>query len=317
MEGGRTISYPINAGSWFDIPLFIRRGAILTTQDVVPSIGTEKLDRLYLDVFPDAVSHRATVYDDDGETYAYEGDGFFKQRISDRTDGDGIALTVTAREGGYEPAFHYYIAKIHGRAAQAVMLNDAPLMEMSPNRRSFFNRKEPGPAVKMSTAISRSFGYQQPGVATLRLRLSGNHPIDTDIETIEAEDGSFSGETVDTRLAMGNDHAGFSGRGYADGFSHPHAAVTLSVKRRSAGTYAAAFRALLINMAIKRSAFLLNGVRLTTLNIPTTSDWDHWRDVPVTLPLFAGNNIVTLSREPSDTGGVNVDCLKVPFVPAK
>ena len=36
LEGGRTITYRCNPGVWSDIPLFVRRGAVIFTQDVCP-----------------------------------------------------------------------------------------------------------------------------------------------------------------------------------------------------------------------------------------------------------------------------------------
>ena len=60
----------------------------------------------------------------------------------------------------------------------------------------------------------------------------------------------------------------------------------------------------------------MNGSRRSTLTVPSLVNWDTWTDIPVTLPLAAGNNIVTLRRDGGDTGQVAIDSLSVPFWPA-
>jgi hypothetical protein len=47
----------------------------------------------------------------------------------------------------------------------------------------------------------------------------------------------------------------------------------------------------------------------TTLTVPSASAWTSWGDVPVTLSMAAGTNLVVCSVESSDQGGVNLDYL--------
>ena len=43
------------------------------------------------------------------------------------------------------------------------------------------------------------------------------------------------------------------------------------------------------------------------LRVPSSPAWSAWQTVPVTLSMAAGTNLVVLSVESSDQGGVNLD----------
>jgi len=45
----------------------------------------------------------------------------------------------------------------------------------------------------------------------------------------------------------------------------------------------------------------------TVLHVPSTPAWSSWQTVPVTLTMAAGTNLVVLSVEAPDQGGVNLD----------
>jgi hypothetical protein len=47
----------------------------------------------------------------------------------------------------------------------------------------------------------------------------------------------------------------------------------------------------------------------TTLTVPNASTWTTWSDVPITLSMAAGTNLVVCSVESSEQGGVNLDYL--------
>lgn len=310
IQGGQSISYPISTTSWMDIPLFIRAGAIIAEQDVTPSIGFARPDHLDVDIFPDSHESSSEIYDDDGETYAYESDGFFKQRFVAGADHDGVSLQIDPAQGKYIPSVGYYLCHIHGPAAAKVTVDGKILTEVST------------PAALISTTNAWCRGrdvYGQytlihVGISARHIQLSGSHPVDSSDEILEAEDGTPSGETTDTQLSFAHDHANFSGRGFVGGFNHPWSALSLSVKRHAAGDYAASLR-IADDHHEQSLSLYVNGIRSQTLLLPATPDWNTWREIPVTLPLAAGNNALMLRRDPEDTGDVNIDYVKIPFTP--
>lgn len=50
-EGGQYIPYSLNSESWTDIPMFIKEGAIIPTQDVQDYVGQETVDHVTVSGF--------------------------------------------------------------------------------------------------------------------------------------------------------------------------------------------------------------------------------------------------------------------------
>lgn len=76
-EGGQYIPYSLNSESWTDIPMFVKEGAIIPTQDVQDYVGQETVDHVTVDIFPSSRETSFRYYDDDGETYDYEDGVYF------------------------------------------------------------------------------------------------------------------------------------------------------------------------------------------------------------------------------------------------
>ena len=70
--GGKYIPYSINSESWTDLPMFVKAGAIIPTQDVQDYVGQTAVNEVRVDLFPSAQTTRFRYYDDDGQTYQYE-----------------------------------------------------------------------------------------------------------------------------------------------------------------------------------------------------------------------------------------------------
>ncbi len=124
-EGGKSIVYPVNPETWSDIPLFIRAGAILPTQDVQQYVGERPVTRVFVEVFPTAAETSFNYYDDDGITYAYEKGAFFEQRLSTSDNGTAVRFDTAAPTGTYKPPLREYEVKLHGAAARTVTIDGA------------------------------------------------------------------------------------------------------------------------------------------------------------------------------------------------
>ncbi|MBU1260254.1 MAG: DUF4968 domain-containing protein [Planctomycetes bacterium] len=116
-DGGQTINYPVNAVTWEDVPLFIKKGAIIPTQQFMNYVGETAVTTISLAVFPDTVVTDFIYYDDDGVTYDYETGVYFKQEITAQDDGNSSIVTIGAKEGTYTAALQYYLCKIYGRGS--------------------------------------------------------------------------------------------------------------------------------------------------------------------------------------------------------
>jgi alpha-glucosidase len=123
VAGGRTIDYPVDPSTWLDIPLFIRKGAILPTIDVMNYVGEKPVTQVYVDVFPDAAPTSFSYYDDDGQTYDYERGAFFEQGITAQDRGATATVDVAERTGNFGQSLRWYLFRIHGRAGSGVTVN--------------------------------------------------------------------------------------------------------------------------------------------------------------------------------------------------
>ena len=119
-EGGREVTLAIDAKGWGDIPLFIREGAIIPQQPVMDYVGQHPVTELDVQVFPSASESRFDVYDDDGDTFAYEQGAYFVQPLAVQRAANRVSLRTGAARGSFTPALKSYVFAIHGPVANSV-----------------------------------------------------------------------------------------------------------------------------------------------------------------------------------------------------
>lgn len=129
-KGGQSVKLAVDSETWRDIPLFVRKGAIIPTQDVMNYVGEKPADKIDVDVFPDTKKTEFSYYDDDGNTYDYEKGVYYKQLISARDDGTTVQVELAAPEGQFKPETKFYLFKIHGAAGKTVRSGSADLQRV-------------------------------------------------------------------------------------------------------------------------------------------------------------------------------------------
>lgn len=128
--GGRTITVPVDSKTWSDIPLFIRQGAIIPTQQVMDYVGQHPVTELSVSIFPAAQATSFDYYDDEGKTYDYQQGAYFLQRISVQTSGHAVSLETAAPSGTYRPDPRHYLFAVHRVLAQAASLDGRAVSEV-------------------------------------------------------------------------------------------------------------------------------------------------------------------------------------------
>jgi alpha-glucosidase len=131
LQGGQVIRYPLDATNWLDIPLFVKKGAIIPSMEVQNYVGERPVNNVSLDVFPDSSPSTFVYYDDDGATYDYEKGSFFKQEIRAWADANGTSLDLGPRTGEYAPALQWYTFKIHGQICGSLTIDAKPARQLS------------------------------------------------------------------------------------------------------------------------------------------------------------------------------------------
>ena len=96
---GETISreLPVNRAGQF----FVRNGAIVPTAPVKDFIGTDPQKELIIKIYPHGNSS-FTMYDDDGESYAYEDGAVSSTLFECQEKGKSIQVTVNPVQGSYQ-----------------------------------------------------------------------------------------------------------------------------------------------------------------------------------------------------------------------
>lgn len=126
-------------------------------------------------------------------------------------------------------------------------------------------------------------------------------------ELCEAEAGTLAGVTV------ANDHAGYTGTGFAAGWNNPGDSLTNQIDVGTAGSYEFQFR-YANNVGAdggfetRTLSLVIDGGAPITLTMPTTASWDTWALASAQIGnLSAGTHTIEIVRNPSDSGDVNID----------
>lgn len=131
-----------------DIPMFIKKGAIIPTQDVVSNV--EKATAyIYVDVFPNQKESFFHFYDDDGLTYEYEKGNYLKKVFRQQDKGSCVEFDIRTQNATYKPSYSSFIVKVHSQSTKSVELNKENLKEfqsyeslLTANEEGFFNAED-------------------------------------------------------------------------------------------------------------------------------------------------------------------------------
>ncbi|GGF90912.1 TIM-barrel domain-containing protein [Paenibacillus abyssi] len=318
-SGGQTISYPVNAETWSDIPLFIKQGAIIPSQEVQDYIGESAVSTIEVDVFPDTAATSFTYYDDDGATYDYEDGENFKQTMTVQDKGaNGISFNIAAKSGTYIPDVQDYIVKIHGKAGTGVASNSMPLPVYADLAAL---KASDGEGWATGKGIYGDVTYVKVTAASSTAKdivVTGNGTVSAASMKLEAEEASLSGNTTSTKASVNNNHAGYSGNGFVDGFHNTGAAVTFYADVTAGGDYNVDLRYANATGADKTVSIFANGKQVKQTNLPNLANWSTWSTKSETIPLSSGRNAIAYKyyNDAGDTGNVNIDYISVPFHPA-
>lgn len=106
------------------LPVFVKGGAIITMQPVIPNTG-EKSEWLIIHLYAGETSHDFLFYEDDGASYDYQQSVFSKRLLTY----DALASTFVLKdtEGSYTSALKKLKVVFHGfKMMNAVQINGAP-----------------------------------------------------------------------------------------------------------------------------------------------------------------------------------------------
>lgn len=120
----------------------------------------------------------------------------------------------------------------------------------------------------------------------------------------QAEQASLSGGAK-----INNDHSGYNGSGFVDGYWNQGAATSFTVNAPAAGSYDAILRYGNATDGSRTLSLYVNGSKLKQTTLPNLASWSSWATVTEQITLQAGSNTIVFQYDAGDTGNVNLDQL--------
>jgi alpha-glucosidase len=110
-----------------ELPLFVAEGGILFRAPTMQSTAEWATADLIFDVYAKGATERE-YYEDDGSTFAYRQDGYFKRTVSVRPEAGGATVTLGAASGSFTPRHASNTIALHfAKAPRSVSLNGQTL----------------------------------------------------------------------------------------------------------------------------------------------------------------------------------------------
>ncbi|MBI5476963.1 MAG: glycoside hydrolase family 31 protein [Ignavibacteriales bacterium] len=102
-----TIEAPISK-----IPLFVKAGSIIPTQQVVQFSDQEPINPLTIDIYP-AIQSASILYEDDGKSFNFRNGGYCLRTFDLKQNKKGYNITLHQSEGNYKPASRNLVIRLH------------------------------------------------------------------------------------------------------------------------------------------------------------------------------------------------------------
>jgi alpha-glucosidase (family GH31 glycosyl hydrolase) len=106
------------------MPLFVRGGAIIPSQQDVQHTDQAPIDPLTFDVYPDGTSSRP-YYEDDGISFDYQHGVSLLQHLTAMQEAHGTSVEISAREGSFTPPKRSLVIRVHGQKGQPRQITTA------------------------------------------------------------------------------------------------------------------------------------------------------------------------------------------------
>ncbi len=101
-----------------EMPIFIKGGAIIPSQEVVQYVGEKEIETITLDIYPDGNSS-FSLYDDDGKSLDYQKGKYALTKIEVNAEENQVEVTIQPAEGKYKLDDRTYKIRLHGNYSAA------------------------------------------------------------------------------------------------------------------------------------------------------------------------------------------------------
>jgi alpha-glucosidase len=131
LQGGseHLISAPLD-----EMPIFVRAGSIIPEYPVMQYVGEKKIEEVILNVYYTDGEVNSFLYEDHGDTFAYEQDIYSEKKFNVKGDA-GTLVIAQSVEGLYTPNYEIYSYNVIGLPFQvnSITIDDKEISEFSIN----------------------------------------------------------------------------------------------------------------------------------------------------------------------------------------
>ncbi|WP_203363949.1 glycoside hydrolase family 31 protein [Bacillus sp. REN10] len=113
IKGGKHI---LAEAPWDQLPLFIKAGTILPQAETVKPTNS-----ISIHIYPSEKVCEYTLYDDDGETFAYQEGDYFQLHVKAWKQNETIYVETEELHGGYQPDWKEVSLNVHGSVSKIVI----------------------------------------------------------------------------------------------------------------------------------------------------------------------------------------------------
>jgi alpha-glucosidase len=96
-----------------DMPLFVRAGSVIPEYPIMQYVGEKPIDEVWLNVYYADYEVNSFLFEDHGDTFAYEQDIYLEKKFSVKGDGKNLFIQQ-ATEGLYTPNYELYDYNVIG-----------------------------------------------------------------------------------------------------------------------------------------------------------------------------------------------------------
>ncbi|OAS13272.1 CBM35 domain-containing protein [Paenibacillus oryzisoli] len=159
-----------------------------------------------------------------------------------------------------------------------------------------------GSLLSFNTMAGETIVLVRPGTTPDQYRSSTLDGSSTGVGTYEAESAQLS-----SGAKVNNDHPGYTGSGFVDGYWTSGATATFSVNVATAGSYRVTTRYANAQNNPSTASLYVNGTKIKQSNFPKLANWDTWGNQSEVITLNSGSNTIAYKYDTGDTGWINLD----------
>jgi alpha-glucosidase len=124
MQGGKSTIQPLSVSS---LPVFVKESSIIPMQSLIQNTAEMPTDTLSLHIYNGNIANEFVYYEDDGKSFNYENNDFYKRTI--RFNPADKSIILDEATGSFKSKFHYVKLVMHGFNA----INQAKVNGKSPS----------------------------------------------------------------------------------------------------------------------------------------------------------------------------------------